>query len=642
MADKDFIVKNGLVVNNFLSVNTTTIYIGNTLSNATVNTTVYTGTSNNTLYVGVTAVADVINTTSLSIALTPYARLDQEAAHTANIKVSTASLILDSSALYAGGTRGTLNQALMSTGSGVKWSSIDSVSMVAPGSCNQIIMNKSGSYSGASGLKYDDTSNTLSIGNTSIVATVNSTIYSGTANNSNNLGGHEPADYLLKSELNDYNSTATSFNALNLGGIPAANYISTSGEKTITSQWTFNSIKIHANSGDWYLYANDTAGYWSGYAGDVQYVAGRPASSIVDSNQLASSLSYAAPKDTWWTGVQYSFVNRNIRQSAGLFYSNNSTALVGESWKEHGVYGICHNELHDVNDLNDPNTYNTNRWGCGVVGHVQSNSTNSIGVYGISNNGIGAQGDSRNSHGVVAKSWGNNTFFALVADANPRASDGSGGNSNEYSAGGVFAISKTNTALAGTSNTGYLIDTWKEGYYSTNYHRVYNNGSLHQSGGLYIDGIDDISFNFISSSERRVRWNFNDWGSVYFYGRSSDKVLGLYDSNGDYDRWSTDHDGNFVARGNVGAYSDIKLKKDVTTIDNALDKVSKMRGVMFTRKDNDQKGTGVIAQEIQEVLPEVVSADSEGTLNVAYGNIVGVLIEAIKELKAEIEQLKGK
>ena len=99
-------------------------------------------------------------------------------------------------------------------------------------------------------------------------------------------------------------------------------------------------------------------------------------------------------------------------------------------------------------------------------------------------------------------------------------------------------------------------------------------------------------------------------------------------------------EGNILATLNVTAYSDIKLKTDVTTIDNALDKVSKMRGVMYTRIDSGTRGTGVIAQEIREVLPEVVLEGE--TLSVAYGNIVGVLIEAIKELKAEVDQLKGK
>jgi hypothetical protein len=67
--------------------------------------------------------------------------------------------------------------------------------------------------------------------------------------------------------------------------------------------------------------------------------------------------------------------------------------------------------------------------------------------------------------------------------------------------------------------------------------------------------------------------------------------------------------------------------------------VSQMRGVRYTWKDNGIAGVGVIAQEIEQVLPEVVS-NSGDHKTVSYGNVVGVLIEAIKELKAEIEELK--
>jgi len=103
---------------------------------------------------------------------------------------------------------------------------------------------------------------------------------------------------------------------------------------------------------------------------------------------------------------------------------------------------------------------------------------------------------------------------------------------------------------------------------------------------------------------------------------------------------TVDDSGNLTAAANVTAYSDARLKKDVSTIDNALDLVGKMRGVRYTRTDTETKGVGVIAQEMQEVLPEVVMEGEN--LSVAYGNIVGVLIEAIKELRAEIKELKAK
>ena len=101
--------------------------------------------------------------------------------------------------------------------------------------------------------------------------------------------------------------------------------------------------------------------------------------------------------------------------------------------------------------------------------------------------------------------------------------------------------------------------------------------------------------------------------------------------------------GSFTATGNITAFSDERLKENIETIEGALDKVSQMRGVTYKYKSelNDgQRGTVVIAQEMQQVMPEVVQ-DGE-YLSVAYGNIVGVLIEAVKELKAELDQCKCK
>ena len=92
-----------------------------------------------------------------------------------------------------------------------------------------------------------------------------------------------------------------------------------------------------------------------------------------------------------------------------------------------------------------------------------------------------------------------------------------------------------------------------------------------------------------------------------------------------------DDSGNWTAVGNVTAYSDERLKENIKTIPNALETVKKLRGVSFDRKDFGIKGIGVIAQEIEQVLPEVV-VDGEYK-SVSYGNIIGLLIEAIKELE---------
>jgi hypothetical protein len=102
-----------------------------------------------------------------------------------------------------------------------------------------------------------------------------------------------------------------------------------------------------------------------------------------------------------------------------------------------------------------------------------------------------------------------------------------------------------------------------------------------------------------------------------------------------------DTSGNFIAPCNITAFSDCRLKCNITTLSGALSTVNALRGVSYEK--DGQCGVGVIAQEVQQVLPEVVheSDDEDKTLSVAYGNISGVLIEAIKELTAQVNELKA-
>ena len=94
-----------------------------------------------------------------------------------------------------------------------------------------------------------------------------------------------------------------------------------------------------------------------------------------------------------------------------------------------------------------------------------------------------------------------------------------------------------------------------------------------------------------------------------------------------------------VSAPNVSATSDVKIKDNVSTIGGALDKVLALRGVEYDNTLTDRHEIGLIAQEVQDIVPEVVL---DGDLkSVSYGNLVGLLVEAIKELKSEIEELKG-
>ena len=105
---------------------------------------------------------------------------------------------------------------------------------------------------------------------------------------------------------------------------------------------------------------------------------------------------------------------------------------------------------------------------------------------------------------------------------------------------------------------------------------------------------------------------------------------------------------SLTASGNVTAFSDSRLKTDISSINDALGTVGKLRGVNYKWLRSGQNDIGLIAQEVEEVIPEVVKTTEvagldgmEEVKSVDYGRLVGVLINAINELKSEVDELKG-
>jgi hypothetical protein len=108
--------------------------------------------------------------------------------------------------------------------------------------------------------------------------------------------------------------------------------------------------------------------------------------------------------------------------------------------------------------------------------------------------------------------------------------------------------------------------------------------------------------------------------------------------NGGATTLSTDASGNIIR-----TPSDKRLKKNIRKIKNALGKIMKLRGVFFDWKKEANMGSssyGLIAQEVNHVIPELVSKSNEGLMSVNYPNMVAVLIEAVKEQQEQILSLK--
>tara|TARA_R110000737_G_scaffold155920_1_gene184704 strand:- start:1092 stop:2789 length:1698 start_codon:yes stop_codon:yes gene_type:complete len=180
---------------------------------------------------------------------------------------------------------------------------------------------------------------------------------------------------------------------------------------------------------------------------------------------------------------------------------------------------------------------------------------------------------------------------------------------------------------------------------------VVNDSHTHD-GRYYTETESNSLFTASAGDVMTGTLRFND-GKMATFGTSNDTELfcdgnhmymdlnsgigNFYIRDGSTIRYTFNDNGSFTASGNITAYSDERLKSDIVTIPNALETVCKLRGVNFIK--DGEASTGVIAQEVQKVIPEVVLQGDE-YLSVAYGNLVGVLIEAVKELKAEVETLK--
>ena len=169
-------------------------------------------------------------------------------------------------------------------------------------------------------------------------------------------------------------------------------------------------------------------------------------------------------------------------------------------------------------------------------------------------------------------------------------------------------------------------------------------GIMLDSGGDVVIGMFDSAGNGGTYRQANSRWL-----DYHHIGNNCTGITASTTSSS-YSLYVT---GAIYATGDVVGSSDRRLKKNINTIENSLLKVEKLRGVTYEWKDSeetDSKSTnvteermGLIAQEVIDVIPEVVTHDKENDrYGVSYGHLTGLLIEAVKDLSNKVKDLEKK
>ena len=163
-----------------------------------------------------------------------------------------------------------------------------------------------------------------------------------------------------------------------------------------------------------------------------------------------------------------------------------------------------------------------------------------------------------------------------------------------------------------------------------------------QNPTTHLDVNGDINFS------KNIYSNNDVIPSIVSFNYSKDTRNILYTNNQLYigysnnDTYKLKVDGNVYVSGYITGLSDIRFKTNIKDINDPLDKISKLRGVYYNLLNDNKRSIGLIAQDVESIIPEVVYTNSDNTKSIAYGNMVGLLIESIKELMIKVKKLEEK
>lgn len=404
------------------------------------------------------------------------------------------------------------------------------------------------------------------------------------------------------------------------------------------------------------------------------------------------------------TGTNYGVYGLSSSGSGCGVYGSGQKGVYGYSYYGYGVDGLGVHGIHGETNISGGwgvsgnSTFatgggvigiNSSAGGIGVKGDATSTSGLCKGVFGqsVSYEGYGVYGSNTSTTGTARGVYGISTSITGVGVegfASGAAGWGIGVKGESQWLGG--------TGLSGlaTSSTGENFGVYGETWSSNGYSGYFYGGMFYVSGftgigteapdcSLHIKAPDNASRNMLRIEDNSgntkilMRQNSNGSGGFYVYNAAEENTIFLYgegssfinsgylgigtssptqllDVNGNA-RFRAVGSGGYSAPLNITSdgilttsTSDIRLKENVRTLENSLDKVMHLRGVSFTWKENPGMGTriGFVAQEVEYVYPELVFTNEvDGYKGVNYAEFSAVLVEAMKELKSEVNRLEA-
>jgi hypothetical protein len=419
--------------------------------------------------------------------------------------------------------------------------------------------------------------------------------------------------------------------------------------------------------------ANSMTGSINGMPYDGNGISGMGPISNWDSRPTVGSSGYGI---NWHTGVTLS----GYPGYGGVrLYSSGYPTHAGSVLRLEASYGVyTYGNFTNDSRVDAPIFYDRDNTGYYVNPNSTSNVSGMFQVNHSGSSGIQLLSTTGTQSLWIRTGW-DSAPTPSVSFANVQfQSSGSAGGSFTFWSGNTLALSIYGDYAqgAGSLRAPVFYDSDNTGYY------------VNPNGVTYLGGVNDLPLRVLKTSGVNSACTTfenqngdNSWGIVSEFrvgnnGSGTDRPSILFSNGYDSNTWTVgfgyadssyfrinrdhgfrngnwgttlmqmDRSGNVTFSGNVTAYSDERIKTNIKKIDNALGIVRQLNGVTFDYIEDGRHGLGVIAQNVEKVLPMLVSEmpSSNGQIykNVAYGNMVGVLIEAAKEQDQEIVDLRNR